>query len=125
MAVRTRAREESSPAIPRVAEDSGNGKKDKRRDATGSRDGSELPQPLAGDGSAAGGKVARLERVMELTGLGRSSIYNRTNPQTRQYDPSFPRSFSLGADGGAVGWDEEEVKAWVVAQAAGRRKRDM
>lgn len=64
------------------------------------------------------GKVARLRRVMELTGLGRSSIYNRMDPRSAQYDPAFPRSFSLGATGGAVGWDEDAVKAWVLTQAS-------
>ncbi|QUN27223.1 AlpA family phage regulatory protein [Cupriavidus sp. KK10] len=64
------------------------------------------------------GKVARLRRVMELTGLGRSSIYNRMDLRSAQYDPTFPRSFPLGANGGAVGWDEDAVKAWVLAQAS-------
>lgn len=65
------------------------------------------------------GKVARLPRVMELTGLGRSSIYNRMDSRSAQFDPSFPRSFPLGAqNGGAVGWDEEQVKAWVAKYAA-------
>lgn len=64
------------------------------------------------------GKVARLRRVIELTGLKRSSIYNRMDPRSAQYDPTFPRSFSLGAAGGAVGWDEDDIKAWVLAQAS-------
>lgn len=65
------------------------------------------------------GKVARLPRVMELTGLGRSSIYNRMNPHSPQYDPNFPRSFVLGPKrGAATGWDEEQVKAWVARYAA-------
>lgn len=66
------------------------------------------------------GKVARLSRVCELTGLGRSSIYNRIDPRSPYYDPTFPRSFSLGTTAnGAVGWNEEEVQAWVAAQAKG------
>ncbi|WP_340531023.1 AlpA family phage regulatory protein [Cupriavidus necator] len=64
------------------------------------------------------GRVARLRRVIELTGLKRSSIYNRMDPRSAQYDPTFPRSFSLGAAGGAVGWDEDAVKAWVAAYAS-------
>jgi len=64
------------------------------------------------------GKVARLRRVMELTGLGRSSIYNRMDSRSAHYDPTFPCSFPLGATGGAVGWDEEAVKTWVLAQAS-------
>ncbi|MBN3777356.1 AlpA family phage regulatory protein [Burkholderia sp. Ac-20345] len=64
-------------------------------------------------------KVARLPRVIELTGLGRSSIYNRMDSRSRYYDPTFPRCFSLStSENGAVGWDEEQVCAWVTAQAA-------
>ncbi|WP_221623318.1 helix-turn-helix transcriptional regulator [Burkholderia ubonensis] len=65
------------------------------------------------------GKVARLKRVCELTGLGRSSIYNRMDPRSPYYDPTFPRSFSLSTTAnGAIGWNEEEVQAWVASQAA-------
>ena len=68
------------------------------------------------------GKVARLPRVIELTGLGRSSIYNRMDSRSRYYDPTFPRCFSLSAsESGAVGWDEEQVKAWVTEQARKNR----
>ncbi|WP_196774787.1 helix-turn-helix transcriptional regulator [Burkholderia cepacia] len=63
------------------------------------------------------GKVARLKRVCELTGLSRSSIYNRMDSRSPYYDPTFPRSFSLGATANsAVGWNEEEIQAWVTAQ---------
>lgn len=68
------------------------------------------------------GKVARLRRVMELTGLGRSSIYNRMDSRSAHYDPTFPCSFPLGATGGAVGWDEEAIKTWVAAQVASARQ---
>ncbi|WP_322041356.1 helix-turn-helix transcriptional regulator [Burkholderia diffusa] len=65
------------------------------------------------------GKVARLKRVCELTGLGRSSIYNRMDSRSPYYDPTFPRPFSLSTTGnGAIGWNEEEVQAWVASQAA-------
>lgn len=63
------------------------------------------------------GKVARIERVCEITGLGRSTVYNRMNSRSPHYDPTFPRSFSLGATANsAVGWNEEEIQAWVTAQ---------
>ncbi|MCA8355095.1 helix-turn-helix transcriptional regulator [Burkholderia cepacia] len=62
------------------------------------------------------GKVARLKRICELTGLGRSSIYNRMNSRSPHYDPTFPRSFLPGATANsAVGWNEEEIQAWVAA----------
>ncbi|MDD1484052.1 AlpA family phage regulatory protein [Burkholderia thailandensis] len=84
--------------------------------------GDRLPQPPQDAEVRRIGKVARLPRVKQLTGLGHSSIYNRMNSRSQYYDPTFPRSFSLGSGGGAVGWDEEEIKAWVAAQAAARPK---
>lgn len=78
-----------------------------------------LPQPTSGTEKRKVGKVARLPRVIELTGLGRSSIYNRMDSRSKYYDPSFPRCFSLStSESGAVGWDEEEIKAWVAARAS-------
>lgn len=65
------------------------------------------------------GKVVRLAQVQTLTGLSRSSIYNRMDERSPQYDPTFPRQFPLGLTvGSAVGWDATEVEAWVAAQAA-------
>ncbi|MFM0131221.1 AlpA family phage regulatory protein [Paraburkholderia sediminicola] len=65
-------------------------------------------------------RVIRLPRVEELTGLKHSTIYNRMNPKSPQYDPNFPRNFPLGVSpNGAMGWNEEEVKAWVAQKQAG------
>lgn len=52
-------------------------------------------------------QILRLKRVIELTGLGRTSIYNRVKNGT------FPKQISLG--GRAVGWLAAEVEAWVLA----------
>ncbi|WP_241163522.1 helix-turn-helix transcriptional regulator [Burkholderia gladioli] len=77
-----------------------------------------LEQPLDAQ-SRSRGKVARLPRVCELTGLSRSSIYNRMDRRSPYYDATFPHSFSLSTTGnGAIGWNEEEVQAWVASQAA-------
>ncbi|MPV71514.1 AlpA family phage regulatory protein [Burkholderia sp. BE17] len=93
------------------------------RDSTGCcANSGRLPQPAQGAEVRKVGKVARLPRVIELTGLGRSSIYNRMDSRSRYYDPTFPRCFSLStSETGAVGWDEEQVRAWVAAQAANSR----
>jgi predicted DNA-binding transcriptional regulator AlpA len=88
----------------------------------GQVDAPELPQDAPGIERQKVGKVARLPRVIELTGLGRSSIYNRMDSRSRYYDPTFPRCFSLSTgDTGAVGWDEEQVTAWVATQATRAR----
>lgn len=52
-----------------------------------------------------------LAEVIKITGLSRSTIYGRTDPHSRQYDPTFPKKFSLGGD--RVGWDRDEVYAWL------------
>lgn len=62
--------------------------------------------------------VLRITGVKARVGLGRSSIYERLNPSSQQYDPTFPRPFSLGRR--AKGWLESEVDEWVHAQAAKR-----
>ncbi|GEM_PF-6075956 len=94
--------------------------KENNPDSANGRDNEgKSSQPARGTAMRKVGKVARLPRVIELTGLGRSSIYNRMDSRSPYYDPTFPRCFSLSAnENGAVGWDEEQVRAWVAAQAA-------
>jgi prophage regulatory protein len=61
-------------------------------------------------------RIIRMARVRELTGLSRATIYDRLNPASRRYDPSFPKQINLGGQNSratAVGWIEAEVLAWV------------
>ena len=61
-------------------------------------------------------RIIRLKEVIQLTGLSRSTIYDRMNPKSPRHDPSFPRNFSLGGSSKratAVGWRESEVLAWI------------
>lgn len=63
--------------------------------------------------------ILRLKQVMERTGLSRSTIYDRMNPNSPRHDPSFPRQLSLGGD--AVGWAESAIDNWVQSRiVAGR-----
>jgi len=57
----------------------------------------------------------RLERVLEMTGLGRSTIYRRIG--TRE----FPAPRDLG--GGPVAWRSDEIIAWIESRpvAAGHK----
>ena len=64
------------------------------------------------------GAVLRLSDLKSRIGLGRSAIYERLNPVSPQYDPTFPRPFPLGVR--ARGWLLNEVDDWVLAQAAKR-----
>jgi prophage regulatory protein len=54
-------------------------------------------------------QIWRLEKVMEQTGLGRSSIYQF------MADGIFPKAVPLGG-GRAVGWVSSEVESWIAAR---------
>ena len=57
-------------------------------------------------------KVLKLPGVMEMTGLGRSSIYQRMK------DKRFPRAIELGSR--SRGWLQAEIEAWIVKQVKER-----
>jgi predicted DNA-binding transcriptional regulator AlpA len=69
-------------------------------------------------------KINRLKQVIALTGLSRSTIYDRINPKSKRYDASFPKSIKLGSalQVGAVGWIESEIQAWIKQRIAERTK---
>jgi prophage regulatory protein len=50
-------------------------------------------------------KILRLPQIIALTGLSRSTVYNRVATG------NFPTSISLG--GRSVGWVASEVDAWL------------
>jgi len=60
--------------------------------------------------------ILRRRQLQARIGLGRSSIYDKLNPKSKNHDPTFPRMVSLGAR--SVGWYAHEVDAWL----AGRRR---
>lgn len=64
-----------------------------------------------------GKRVLRMEGVCIRTGLSRAGVYDRTNPTSKYFDPRFPRSFKLGMR--SVGWDSEEVDAWIALMKEG------
>lgn len=70
-------------------------------------------------------KILRLKHVQAMTGLCRSSIYNRLNRHAASYDPTFPQPFKLsacpGTRGGAIGFLESEVLAWIDARVQASR----
>lgn len=63
--------------------------------------------------------IWRISKVSEATGLQKSSLYNRMNPASPWYDPSFPRCFKLSASqarNAAVGWLACDVIAWIMSK---------
>lgn len=77
------------------------------------------PVEAAPKPSPRGSVILRLKQVMERTGLSRSTIYDRMNPNSPRHDPSFPRQLSLGGD--AVGWAESAIDNWVQSRIVARR----
>lgn len=58
-------------------------------------------------------QIWRLKKVMEVTGLGRSTIYLRIK------NGNFPKPICLGA-GRAVGWLASEIEEWIMARVKER-----
>lgn len=57
-------------------------------------------------------QIWRLKKVMEHTGLCRSSIYKFVS------DGAFPKPIALG--GRAVGWLASEVEEWILSRVKAR-----
>lgn len=56
-------------------------------------------------------QILRLNQVKIITGLSRSTIYDKQNPKSPRYDESFPVRIRLGAR--AVGWLRSDVDTWL------------
>ena len=61
-------------------------------------------------------KLIRLKEVMEITGLGRSSIYKFMIEKT------FPQSISLGDR--AVAWEVNEIDEWIMSKIENRNENE-
>lgn len=58
-------------------------------------------------------RIVRLPEVCRLTGLSRSTVYERIR------EDRFPQPVNLG--GRSVGWLEAEVSRWIVERVAATR----
>lgn len=59
-------------------------------------------------------EILRIEQVKERTGLSRSNIYDRMNPESPRFDPCFPRQIKISSK--AVGWSSTAVDAWIASR---------
>ncbi|WP_245193997.1 helix-turn-helix transcriptional regulator [Aeromonas jandaei] len=59
-------------------------------------------------------RIIRLKELLQLIALSRATVYDRLNPKSKRFDPSFPRPIKLGA--ASVGWSLNEVMAWIAAR---------
>lgn len=55
--------------------------------------------------------IIRRGQVQHQTGLSKSGIYDKLDPKSPGFDPTFPKQVSIGAR--AVGWVEAEIEAWI------------
>ena len=53
----------------------------------------------------------RIKEFAAMISLSRSTIYDRLNPKSPRFDPTFPRPIKLGAS--AIGWHLVDVAAWI------------
>ncbi|WP_176330972.1 helix-turn-helix transcriptional regulator [Burkholderia vietnamiensis] len=64
-------------------------------------------------------RAIRRHRVLELTGIGKSHMYNLLDEKSPAFDPTFPRPFRLGTSTNAPAvWWEHQVVAWLQCKAA-------
>ncbi len=74
--------------------------------------------------TASPSRVVRIGELTSRVGLCRSAVYERLNPASPTYDPTFPAPLQLGTGPRPpVGWLDSEVDAWIAAQAARRIPR--
>lgn len=58
-------------------------------------------------------QFVRLSTLKQLTGLSRSSIYARLNPNSSSFDSTFPKPIKLSpSPRGAVAWSLSEIEVW-------------
>ena len=69
-----------------------------------------------------GARIIRRKAVELKTGLSRSYIYDRVNPKSPRFDPTFPQAVKLGnGDNPPVGWVESEVDEWIASRITSRQ----
>lgn len=71
-------------------------------------------------------RILRLPELRQRTGLGTTAIYERLNPRSDYFDPTFPQPIALGSTerSRATGWIEAEVEQWLHQQIERSRSRD-
>ena len=65
--------------------------------------------------------ITRID-LEELTGLSRSTIYDRINSKSKRYDPDFPKPVKFGH---LTRWRLSEVQAWIQSKIEARNLLQM
>lgn len=62
--------------------------------------------------------LIRMQQVLALVAIKRSTLYDWLNRNSPRYDPTFPRPIKIGA--AAVAWLESEIDDWIAAKIQSR-----
>ena len=65
-------------------------------------------------------RLLRRKQVEQAIGLSRSTIYARLDPNSRHYDPDFPKPIRIGAT--SIAWVESEVQDYISSRIADSRQ---
>lgn len=65
-------------------------------------------------------RVVRVKELVQILGIARSTIYDKLNPASRRFDPSFPQPIKLGSS--SVGWLLPDVYQWLYDAARTQKK---
>lgn len=77
-----------------------------------------LPTTLVEPNSTTCLSLINLSELIKVVPLSRTGIYERLNPKSKYYDPTFPKPIKLGKRSNR--WLKEEVVAWVEALKTSR-----
>lgn len=63
--------------------------------------------------------ILRLRQVVTRTGISRSAIYEKLNPNSKYHDPLFAKPIKLGAS--TIGFIENDVNTWLNSRVESSR----
>lgn len=63
-------------------------------------------------------RILRAKQVAERLGVTTATVWNKSNPKGRRYDPAFPRPFRVSEN--VTGWLESEISEYIKHLAAQR-----
>jgi len=66
-------------------------------------------------------EILKPSEARKVTGLGKTQFYEKQNPKSRYYDPSFPVAVELG--GRSVGYYRHELENWLESRPRSRAGR--
>lgn len=65
--------------------------------------------------------IIRPPKITEKSGVCRTMMYEKGNPNSKYHDPTWPRLIRLGSR--SVGMVESELDAWISSRPAARGSR--